>query len=730
MDSFWKPTSVLDRDIRGDGDFIIGSAPSSSSLPIDSHRLEILYALEKYQIVILVGETGSGKTTRLLRFLHDAGWTAGRRRVVCTQPRAVAAKSVSSRVAADIGVSLGSTVGYSVRFDDMCGPDTVIKYCTDGILLRETLTDPLLSRYSVVVIDEAHERTIGSDMLLGLLKKILLKRKDLRIVVSSATMDVGQFKSFFDLSSSSSSPSSPSASAAVVSVQGRVHPVDIFYLSTATANYLTCAVETALKIHRLEQIDGDILIFLPGAEEIHSAISYLHEVYDGGDVLCIPIYSVLSPASQLKVFQRAPQGIRKIVFGTNIAETSITLEGISFIVDCGLVKLNYFDADAGVECLICCEASQASMLQRAGRAGRTAPGKCYRLLPEALLSTLPERTDPEMQRSDITLAVLQLKALGVSNVLHFDFPSPPPALSMLYALEELHALGAINDLGEITAGGLRMAELPVHPRWARVLLASIDLGCVEDALTVAAMCSVNSPFVPLRSSASEETRRAYHASIATLARGSGDHTTLVHVYTLFKEALEQSKGQGRGGGGGGGGSMHEDGGGDRSSLSSWCSMRGLQLRTLCRAVDVRSQLASLLKYDISRKKASETVQRVHIQEGSATIDDTVLLKCIMTGFFANTAQLGRDGVYWTSRGRRRVALHPSSTLSKRTIQPEWVCFNEVIHTGGSVGGSGALRQDQRQGQGQKGQGQGLEAGDVYIRDVSAISPPSWILASL
>lgn len=340
-------------------------------LPIHRLRREFLYCVERYQTVILVGETGgclsssllillstgSGKSTQIPQFLHEAGWTSGGRCVVCTQPRRVATISVASRTAEEFGCALGAEVGYAIRFDAKCSSRTLIKYCTDGLLLRETLTDPLLNKYSVVIVDEVHERSLYTDVLLGLLKKIKKKRPELRLVVASATVNALGMKNFFETRSTKLQGTEDTA--CILSVTGRLHDVDILYLEQPTHNYITTAVDTVLEIHQNEDI-GDILVFLPGSEDIDHAVHLLEEL-EKPDLHPLPLYSTLPHKLQMRVFDPTPPGHRKVVFATNIAETSITIEGIKFVVDSGFGKIKYFNAEGGVDALITAPASKASL---------------------------------------------------------------------------------------------------------------------------------------------------------------------------------------------------------------------------------------------------------------------------------------------------------------------------------------------------------------------------------
>eukprot|EP01138_Halocafeteria_seosinensis_P000733 gb/GECG01000750.1/.p1 GENE.gb/GECG01000750.1/~~gb/GECG01000750.1/.p1 ORF type:complete len:578 (+),score=70.99 gb/GECG01000750.1/:1-1734(+) len=473
-------------------------------LPIFQYRDQLLYALEHYLTIILVGETGSGKTTQIPQYLYESGWADSGYMIACTQPRRVAASSVASRVAKEMGVPLGMQAGYAVQFDDCTHHEyTRIKFVTDGLLLREMMVDPLLSRYSVIIVDEAHERGLNTDLLIGLLKRIQHSRKDLRIIVSSATLDASKFRRYFERSPSTGkktdlhptfnidrerkrkrgktrwdtnsephdvsvgnrkeddSPPEPGTTC-IIGVEGRQYPVDILYRNEPVENYVNACVETAMNIHELEG-HGDILIFLPGAEEIDAVVEMLeqhapqparHRDQKGSDrpgMIAYPLYASLPYEDQMAAVQPGPgvdskgNRIRKVIVATNIAETSVTLEGVSFVIDSGFVKMPIYDPQQGVETLLAQPISKASAEQRAGRAGRTSAGKCFRLYTEESFHKLQKSTPPEMTRVNITPAVLQLKALGVEDIAHFEYLDAPPPEGLIRSLETLYALGALND---------------------------------------------------------------------------------------------------------------------------------------------------------------------------------------------------------------------------------------------------------------------------------------------
>ncbi len=609
-------------------------------------------------------ETGCGKSTQLPLYLHEAGWTQENYSVVVTQPRRVAATTLATRVAAEIGSKVGEDVGFCIRFDYQCSDRTRIKFYTDGALLRETMSDPLLSQYSVVIVDEAHQRSLHSDILLGLLKKIQNRRKDdFRLIITSATLDAENLKQFFETNISLDHSKD---TATILSIQGRLHPVDILYLTESCRNYLHQCVTTIFQIHQNEDF-GDILVFLPGSEEIEQCLTVLNEKCQQelvleqeafnknntsrwhnsyGDLYFLPLYSSLPVHQQMQVFHPTPVRKRKVVLATNIAEASITIEGVRFVVDSGFVKLNYFDVRSGIDALITRPISKSVAIQRAGRAGRTEPGKCFRLMKEMDFLELEQHTHADMQRVDITWTVLQLKALGVHDILHFDFLSPPSTEAMIYALELLFSLNALDDSGNITSIGGKMAEMPLEPRMAKCLLSSLEYGCSEEIISIAAMCSVEYPFYNLknRGSKNQEARQKLEQDLKHFRVVGSDHLTLLAIFREFQMS---------------------------GFSQSWCDSFSLQYRLLLRAKEIHQNLLTLMK---RFHQPSEGVF------ASAGDDDKVVRKCIVTGFFAHVASLHNDGVYRTLRGQVKVQPIVHSVVDKFGTLPEWVIFNDIIHS--------------------------------------------------
>lgn len=462
-------------------------------LPVWEYKERFTDILMRNQSFVLVGETGSGKTTQIPQWCVEymRSLPGPKRAVACTQPRRVAAMSVAQRVADEMDVMLGQEVGYSIRFEDCSSAKTILKYMTDGMLLREAMNDPLLERYGVVILDEAHERTLATDILMGVLKEVVRQRNDLKVIVMSATLDAGKFQIYFD-------------SCPLLTIPGRTHPVEIFYTPEPERDYLEAAIRTVIQIHMCEEEEGDLLLFLTGQEEIDEACKRIKREIDDlgpevGDIKIIPLYSTLPPLQQQRIFEppppKKPSGAigRKVVVSTNIAETSLTIDGVVFVIDPGFAKQKVYNPRIRVESLLVTAISKASAQQRAGRAGRTRPGKCFRLYTEKAYKTeMQDNTYPEILRSNLGSVVLQLKKLGIDDLVHFDFMDPPAPETLMRALELLNYLAALNDDGDLTELGSMMAEFPLDPQLAKMVIASCDYNCSNEILSITAMLSGNS----------------------------------------------------------------------------------------------------------------------------------------------------------------------------------------------------------------------------------------------
>jgi ATP-dependent RNA helicase DDX35 len=517
---FLKPTSdyigssntSIERLNETENEFELAKFNSNSDMALDVQRQQlpifkqrncVLYALETNRVVIVVGETGSGKSTQLPQYLMENGWTNSKQMICITEPRRIAAINLAKRICDEKGCILGQQIGYSIRFEDCFTPNlTRIKFVTDGLLIREMMQNPLLPQYSVIILDEVHERNVNTDIILGLLKKIMKKRQDLRIVICSATVDAEEIKLYFDEGTKSTKATDTSLSTCIISVEGRYYPIDISYLSEPCDNYVKTAVTTSFAIHLTQKdTDGDILIFLTGQDEVDEAVSQLIEKASSlksvksnqqlKKLWILPLYGSLPTSEQMKVFERTPRNTRKIIVSTNIAETSLTITGIVFVVDCGFMKLKAYDSRLGSESLITVAVSKSSANQRAGRAGRYRSGKAFRLYPESEYAKLKEFTPPEMQRCDLTSVVIQLKALGIDNICKFDFLSAPPSKNLTNSLEMLNALGALDHNCKLAPPiGFQMAEFPLHPTHSKALLASESFGCAQEIITIISLLQV------------------------------------------------------------------------------------------------------------------------------------------------------------------------------------------------------------------------------------------------
>lgn len=429
------------------------------SLPMYLFKDAFLQSMRDHQILIVIGETGSGKTTQMPQYLAEAGYTA-KGRIGITQPRRVAAMSVAKRVAEEFGCRLGQEVGYTIRFEDCTSQDTMIKYMTDGMLLRECLIDTTVNNYSVIMLDEAHERTIHTDVLFSLMKKAATLRPELKLIVTSATMEAEKYSEYFN-------------KCPVFTVPGRTFAVEILYCKTPESDYLDAALVTVMQIH-VSEPPGDILLFLTGQEEIDTSCQILFERMKALGKLApklniFPVYSTLPSEMQTRIFDPTPPGERKVIIATNIAEASLTIDGIFYVIDPGFAKQKVFNPKTGVDALVVAPISQASAKQRSGRAGRTGPGKCFRLYTEHAFKTeMMPMSVPEIQRANLGNTVLQLKAMGVNDIIHFDFMDPPPIQTLVNAMETLYSLGALDEEGLLTRLGRRMAEFPLDPTLSKV----------------------------------------------------------------------------------------------------------------------------------------------------------------------------------------------------------------------------------------------------------------------
>ncbi|CUF93675.1 ATP-dependent DEAD/DEAH box RNA helicase, putative [Bodo saltans] len=638
--------------------------------------------IAQHQVTLLVGETGSGKTTQLPQFVFEM---KPKGRIACTQPRRVAAMSVGMRVAEEMDVRCGSEVGFSVRFHHNCCESTKIVYMTDGMLLREAQGDPLLSQYSVIVIDEAHERAVDTDILLGIVKLLCAKRSDLRVVVMSATLDMQKFQEYF-------------TGAPLLRVPGRMFNVAVFYTQQPVQDYVAAAIDHAVHIHLTEPA-GDILVFLIGEAEIERAITRCQDRLEREmnsptarpDLLrfkVLPLYGSLSLEAQKRVFMSAGPNTRKIIFSTNIAETSVTIDGVVFVVDSGYHKQTLYDAKVRIDSLLPAVISKASAEQRKGRAGRTRPGKCFRMFCEKDYPTLPDQSYPEVLRTNMLSTVLIMYRLGLENPCQFPFLDPPSHQSFLDAFTQLIYYGALDEndacltefgksmadfpvephvarmlflfwilplikvslmrlrsyygaLDEndacLTDFGKSMADFPVEPHVARMLIKASGMGCSADVAVIAAMIESGNVFLrPGRRQGEADQMRL------RFENPDSDHITLFNVFHAFL-ANHRSP--------------------------TWCDNNFLKFQTLQQAERVYMQLVSILQ-----RKEYRVVSAY--RQDTKVVDSAKVRRAMLEGLFTQVAFLpsGFDK-YRMVREKQVAFTHTSSVLNKG--KPQWVMYDRL-----------------------------------------------------
>ncbi|XP_019058186.1 PREDICTED: pre-mRNA-splicing factor ATP-dependent RNA helicase DEAH1-like [Tarenaya hassleriana] len=584
----------------------------------DGMEDELIKAVEHHRVLVIEGET-----KQIPQYLHKAGYTSRGKKIGCTKPRRVAAMSIAASVARELGVTLGHEVGYSIRFKDCTSEKTLLKYMTDGVLLRELLVEPDLGSYTVIMVDEAHERSISTDILLGLLKDLVRSRPDLRLIISTVTLQAEKFSDYF-------------GSAPVFKMPGHKYPVQMLYHRMPGPDYLESAISKVLQICATEPL-GDILVFLTDQEDIETAEQILKKRIEGLstkilELIICPLDSNLPTDVQAKAFEPTPKGSRKIVLATDIAETSETVDGIKHVVDPGYCKLNSYNPTTGVESLLLTPISKVLANLRADQSGRTCPGKCFRLYD---YNDLKDNTVPEIQRADLAGVVLALKSLGIQDLFDFDFMDPPPHQALFKALELLYALGALDEDGEMTEVGQRMVEFPVDPMLSKMIVASDKYKCSEEITSIAAMLSLGDSIFHRpkhKQVQADNARMSFHTG------NVGDHIALLRIYSSWKET---------------------------NYSTQWCYDNYIQVQSMKRARDICKQLEGLLR-------------RVGIELSSNPNDLDAIRKAILAGFFSHSAKLENDGTYRRVENSHTVSIHPSSGLLE--VAPRWVVCHELVLT--------------------------------------------------
>ncbi|KAM5370663.1 hypothetical protein ACJZ2D_008377 [Fusarium nematophilum] len=649
-------------------------------LPIWQYREDIQKSLQKpgSDVLVLVGETGSGKSTQVPQFLYQESWCKRQKvmipgcddevsvggMIAITQPRRVAATTLAYRVAQEAGTPLGKgrpdgLVGYSVRFDHQVPKGSRIKFLTEGMLLQELLRDPNLRSYSAIVVDEIHERSLDVDLLVGFLKQILASDLcgrggiPLKVVIMSATADVEVIQGFFkDIKAENESANT----LRVLRIKGRQYPVEVTHEPRPVADLQDALLKTIFKIHLQQQLPGDILAFLTGQEEIEAAQKLIEEyaatlASNIPKVKVFPLYGQLSMDAQRDAFLPVKASFtRKIVLATNIAETSVTVPGVRYVVDCGKAKVKQYRARLGMESLLAKPISKSSAVQRTGRAGREGPGKSFRLYTEEAFKTLQESDLPEILRNDVLGAVLTMKARGIQDVLAFPLMDPPETEAIEKALVHLHFLGALNDDGTITTVGETMARLPISAPLGAVLLAAAkpEFDCVVEAIDIiSCITSGEDIFLSVQS---EEALEEVDAARKELQRREGDIIT--YLTTMQQYTAENA---------------------DRVN---WCKQRKISMRNMRQALNIRRQLRGMCLKEKLLGDAPPPDPQPFVPISPERAEQ--LLKCFLRGFALKTAMLAPDGSFVTVHGKHVVAIHPASVLHGQ--KKEAIMFLEHVYT--------------------------------------------------
>ncbi|WEJ23073.1 ATP-dependent RNA helicase HrpA [Pseudomonas sp. SD17-1] len=607
------------------------------SLPIAAKRDEIKKVLAAHQVLIIAGETGSGKTTQLPKICLELG-RGQHGQIAHTQPRRIAARSVATRVAEELGTPLGALVGYQVRFEDQSDANTLVKLMTDGILLAETQHDRFLERYDTIIVDEAHERSLNIDFLLGYLKTLLPRRPDLKVIITSATIDLERFSKHFN-------------DAPIIEVSGRTYPVETWYRPltseqdeegnrveddlTVDQAILATLDEIAAHERSIGKGPGDVLVFLPGEREIRDAAEMLRKAQLRHTEI-LPLYARLSPAEQQKIFQSHPG--RRVVLATNVAETSLTVPGIRYVIDSGTARISRYSYRAKVQRLPIEAVSQASANQRKGRCGRVEPGICVRLYSEDDFNGRPAFTDPEILRTNLAAVILQMLHLRLGEIDAFPFIEPPDGKAISDGFNLLQELSAVNRENQLTPLGRQLARLPVDPRLGRMLLEGAKQGSLQELLIVASALSVQDPRErpPERQQAADQAHAQWKDS-------DSDFAALVNLWRGFEEQRQALT---------------------ASPLRNWCRKNFLNYLRLREWRDAHRQLSLICRdLQLSINKEPADYPRLH--------------KAILSGLLSQIGQKTEDGDYLGAR-QRRFWVHPSSGLGKK--RPQWLMTAELVET--------------------------------------------------
>ena len=604
-------------------------------LPIVESKDIIKEAIQNNQVVIIAGETGSGKTTQLPKICLELG-RGIKGYIGCTQPRRVAAVSISSRVAEELGSSLGEAVGYQVRFDERIKHETFVKFMTDGILLAETRADPELLAYDTLIIDEAHERSLNIDFILGYLKRLLPRRPDLKVIVSSATLEVERFAEYF-------------SGAEAIIVEGRTYPVETIYQPIENENtLLSVQVGKAYEALIHEYGNGDALVFMSGEQEIRETVNYLERKRLIG-VEVLPLYGRLTPAEQQMVFK--PGSKRRIIVATNVAETSVTVPRVRYVIDTGHARIKRYNSRTGIESLQVESISKASAAQRAGRCGRIGPGVCVRLYSEDDFSGREDYTDPEIKRSSLAGVILQMNLLRLGRVEEFPFIEPPPGNLVRAGYNELEEIGAISEAGEITTEGKRIARLPIEPRFGKMLLVSIEYGCLEKMLTIVSGLSVQDPRLrPVdKQEDADRAHRRYRDKFS-------DFVSWLHLWRVLEDEREKS--------------------GSNNKYNKFCRDNFLSYLRLREWSNTRAQLEQeLRKYGALKIKPRYTEKK---KIGVNDIPEENLHRALLSGLLSRCGKYHDEDKDYRGAKETRYLIWPGSCMASE--KADWIVSAEIVET--------------------------------------------------
>ncbi|OAF64760.1 G4-resolvase 1 [Intoshia linei] len=626
-------------------------------LPINSYRRYFLYLVKNYQVVLITGETGCGKSTQIPQYLYDADWTASGRNILIAEPRRIAAISLAVRVSQERDCVLGNLVGYRVRFDQCYDKNiTKIIYVTNGLLLKMLVSDPVLSDVKVIVIDEIHERSVEVDILISTIKRLMCsKRPDLKLILSSASSNKEKLMNFFtkgDINPSKFSGHINNTTDQVkylkcyaINIPGREFKVKIYNIDCPVANYINKSFEIVKKIHiQQSRVDnGAILVFLSGQDEIEYLISLLNKESDSIKDICkmniriLPLHGGLSRNQQQRVFQYCNRETRKIIVSTNIAETSLTITDVKYVIDSGFEKLRVYNVKSNIESLYIMPISKSSAIQRAGRAGRLTDGEVYRLYTKKAYDNFRDNVIPEIQRTNNEQVILKLKSLKIDKLLDVQFLSPLNRNVVLSSLEKLFAMNILDEAFAFIQPYAQLTlDLPLNASDAISLYNADKLNCMQEMLTLISMMQVKSIFIQPRNrrKAADDSRRRFCVK-------EGDHISLINVYNLYIVNKENQ---------------------------IWCQQNYLNYGALNRSVEIRTQLKSLLikNYNVNTESTCE---------GNLEL----IFRCLVSGYFTSIACLDSENTYRTVKNYHKLSIHKQSCLFEEKLS-ECVLFTDIVVT--------------------------------------------------